>query len=244
MIPKWDSYTALGWLGMIAVPLAPAFFFAWDVFIEVQALTAGLVWLSVPVASLSAAGLEVVGILSGHTSMEFWKRRDKERAIIAAVIMVLYTGIGMYQLRATTGAIMFLIAPMVYILVALRHSLGEEKTTEKQQAIHGRRVEAQEREHRQRLEAAQLKLKHEENLAKINAKATAVNHPATVDKIDKVTHKTKTIENLTAAQRRIYEAIQAAPDANYTEIGATLGISRQAVSKQAKQMNGVIKGLQ
>lgn len=238
MIPKWDSYSALGWLGMVAVPLAPAFFFAWDVYTEVMTLTAGSGWAG-PVAALSAAGLEVVGILAGHTSMEFWKRKDKERAIVAGLIMLIYTAIGIYQLRGTTGAIMFLVAPMVYILVALRHGLSEEKTAENQEAIHNRRVEAQEREHRQRLEAAQLKLKHEENLAKINVKAQPA---ATLSTVDKQPHKTRTVENLTAAQRRIYDAIQATPDASYTDIGQQLGISRQAVSKQVKQMNGVIKG--
>ena len=30
-----NPYTVLGWIAMLAVPLAPVFFFAWDVYKEV-----------------------------------------------------------------------------------------------------------------------------------------------------------------------------------------------------------------
>lgn len=171
MMPKRDSYTILGWVAMVSVPFAPALFFGWSVYRDAMGETAGVKWLSILAAFTAALGLELIGILAGHNTIEFWKRGDNGRAIVAGVIMLVYTVIGMWQLRDTAGAIMFVIAPMAYILVAMRHNLNEEKKEEKGAAVYQLRVEAQEREHRQRLEAAQLRLKHEERMETIKAKA-------------------------------------------------------------------------
>ncbi len=50
-----------------------------------------------------------------------------------------------------------------------------------------------------------------------------------------------TVADLTEAQRRVYDAIKAQPDATHTQIGELLGISRQAVSGHVSRMNGVMK---
>lgn len=233
MMPKWDSYSAMGWIGIFTVPLAPAFFFAWDIFTEVMGKTGGIVALAVAVAIAAAVGLEVVGILAGHNAIEFWKRKERESAIAAGVIMVCYTAIGMYQLRGTTGAIMFLVAPMVYILVALRHNLGEEKTAEKQQVNYDRRVEAQEREHRQRLEAAQLKLKHEERMEQIKAKATTP-----VAQIVAMQQPQATTE--TTKKERMMSLWQ--PGMGATELARRAGVNKSTASRYIN--NGAMKHYQ
>lgn len=51
------------------------------------------------------------------------------------------------------------------------------------------------------------------------------------------------LPELTPAQLRVYEAIQAQPTATNAEIAETLGISRQAVSGHVARMNGAVAAL-
>lgn len=46
--------------------------------------------------------------------------------------------------------------------------------------------------------------------------------------------------SLTPTRKRILNAFRDQPDATITEIAGQLGVTRQAVSKQVKQMNGVL----
>ena len=121
-------YTVIGWLGMVAVPIAPAFFFAWRIYSEAITLTQRP-WLAIPVAIFSAIGLEIVGIYAGHVGMQYHQRADR-RWWLAAGIMLIYVAIGVYELRGTIGMVMFLITPLVYILVALHHGLSEQQAEE------------------------------------------------------------------------------------------------------------------
>jgi hypothetical protein len=67
---------------------------------------------------------------------------------------------------------MFLIAPLVYLLVALQQSAGA--TENAQETAENRKLaqEAEEREWQRKMELADKRLKHEEKLARIQAKAT------------------------------------------------------------------------
>lgn len=167
-----DPYTTLGWLATIAVPIAPAFFFGWSVYTEIQTQTNGHTWLAVPIGSLSAFGLEVTGILAGHMLVEFWQRQSYGRAAIAAIILLIYTSLGVIHLQGTVGAIMFLIAPLVYLLVALRHTLTNETAAERDQTQAQRQQTAADRQHQRQLEITQLQLKHQEKLARIQYQAS------------------------------------------------------------------------
>jgi len=169
-----DTYSTIGWLAMIAVPVAPAFFFGWNVFAEVRAETEGLLWLAIPVGVFSAFGLEVTGILAGHLLMEFWKRRSYDRAALSGVILLIYTAIGVVHLWGSVGSTMFIIAPLVYLLVALRHTLTNETAVEENQGGYQRQAAAEDREHQRRLDVEKMRLQHEERLARINGKNGAM----------------------------------------------------------------------
>lgn len=158
---KRDIYTIIGWGAMVAVPLAPAFFFGWEIYTAVLDMTA-IAWLAVPVAVVSAAGLETVGIFAGHVGMAYHERSDR-RWWLAATIMMIYVAIGVYELRGTIGMVMFLIAPLVYVLMALHHGL-ETAVTDERKAVQA------DKDFSRRLALQKEQWKHEEKLARITAK--------------------------------------------------------------------------
>ena len=86
---KNSIYDYLGWIAVVAVPIAPVFFFAHKIY-NVALTMAGSFWLSLSVGVISAIGLEIVGIYAGHTAMEFWRRGDNTRAAISGAIMLAY----------------------------------------------------------------------------------------------------------------------------------------------------------
>jgi hypothetical protein len=68
-------YTIIGIVAMIAVPLAAAITFGFEIGNDVLVRT-GAVWAAVVSGAGAAIGLEVTGIYSGHLVMQLWPRRD------------------------------------------------------------------------------------------------------------------------------------------------------------------------
>ena len=156
-----NLYTILGWIATIAVPISPVFFFGWEVYKQV--LTRSSSWLLAGgVGLVSAIGLEIVGILAGHLAMEFWRAGRMNRAYLAGGIMAIYVLIGVIELWGTIGVVMFLIAPLVYVLVAL-NQVAEyeqregERDKKRSQVIDYRQHEAEaQRQHEARLRKMEL----------------------------------------------------------------------------------------
>lgn len=166
-------YDYLSLIAMIAVPLAPAFFFGHAVYTAVVSLPAAA-WIAVTVGVMAALGLELVGILAGHVANTAWRLGDYGRAVLGGLIMAVYVVIGVVELWGSIGAVMFLIAPLVYLLAALQEGLhtavnqqAAETAVSRQQEQEDRR---QQRDHEQRMELERLRLAHEEKLARIAAK--------------------------------------------------------------------------
>lgn len=170
-------YDYLSLVAMIAVPLAPAFFFGHAVYTAVVSLPAAA-WIAVTVGVMAALGLELVGILAGHVANTAWRLGDYGRAVLGGLIMAVYVVIGVVELWGSIGAVMFLIAPLVYLLAALQDGLHTavsqqvvETAVSRQQEQEERR---QQREHAQRMELERLRLAHDEKLARIAAKTQTV----------------------------------------------------------------------
>lgn len=117
-----DRYSILSLLAMVLVPLAPVFFFGHAVYLAVLQLPAPG-WVATAVGLAGAVGLELVGILAGHVTNAAWLQQDHGRAVIGAAILITYVAIGVAELWGTIGAIMFLIAPLVYLLAALQDGI-------------------------------------------------------------------------------------------------------------------------
>ena len=176
---------------MLAVPVAPAFFFGFSIGQEVygQVLSLTQITLAAALAAIviglfSAAGLELVGIMSGHLAVKLWGQEKPIKAAICALIMVAYVGLGISGLESLLqkGVVMFLIAPLVYFLVGIKEQAerDEQAAIEEMERIAAAEAASQEDERQKEAEAeawqrklqlAELKLKHEEKLARIEAKA-------------------------------------------------------------------------
>ena len=150
---------------ILITPIAPATFFGHQAYTALLGQT-GAPWLAVVGGIATAIGLELVGLLAGHTTIEFWRRGDR-RAWLAALLLVAYIAIGTVELwRVPVGRAVFLIAGLAYIVAGLRHD-AEQVATETAQDRVDDRAEAQE------LARLRLQYQHEEKLARIQAKATA-----------------------------------------------------------------------
>lgn len=110
-----------------AVPAAPAFFFAHAVYSSVESMSNSN-GFAVFIGSVAALGLESAGILAAHIAVKLYGDGEKSKANVAALIALCYlvagiTGIVLFENASNdakiTGVIMFLIAGMVYILLAL-----------------------------------------------------------------------------------------------------------------------------
>lgn len=166
-----NMYNYLGWAAMLSVPLAPAFFFGFeffkDVYGQIYAWTPNVWVAAIPsliIGLVSAAGLEFVGILSGHNAIRFWERKELNQAVICAIILVSYVALGIVGLENiwTKGVVMFLVAPLVYVLIGMQGQLDKVESKEAE-------LETEDRQDERELKRLRLQLAHEEKMAKIQA---------------------------------------------------------------------------
>ncbi len=220
-------YDVIGWVAMIATPLAAATLFGWNLYTYLYGRSVPMP-LAISGGISGAVAIESVGIYAGHVGMDYARRRDW-RGLVAAVAMIFYVWFGWSKVPEY-GAV-FVLAGFVYALVALRAEAVEEVTAATQAA----RADTN---WQRRMELERERMKHDERLARIAAKA----QPAQVaaQPTAQPTQPTAQPAQLTEAQRRVYDAIKAQPDATNTQIAAALGISRQAVSSHVAAMNGAV----
>lgn len=190
----------------------------------------------------TAVGIEIVGILAGHTLEGYWRLGDAWRGVLSFALLLVYTLAAVYVLRGNQVlTVVPVVAAIVYILAALSDGLTTAVKKVERAAVvelnHELRNKQADADHKRQMQMEQLRLRHEEKMATIQATP----QPLTTLQVAPVNHPT--IDTLTAAQRRVYDAIQETPGATYGAIGQRLGITRQAVSKHVKDMNGVMKRL-
>ena len=84
--------------------------------------------LALVIGGVAALGLESAGILAAHTAIRFYTNGERQRAIIATAITMIYLVIGIVSIwffegtgqdAQVAGTAMFLIAGAVYVLIAL-----------------------------------------------------------------------------------------------------------------------------
>ncbi len=165
---KVNFYTLIKYLSLFCAPFSPAVFFGGKIYTEATELGFGF-YLSLAAAISAAIALETVGILAGHAMITFFGQKKYFFSGVALLILGTYVGLGVYELWATAGAIMFGVAFLVYVLIALKeeaermnHELAQKAEAEQaeRQTAHDDRVAQLEREAR---------LAHETELAKIAA---------------------------------------------------------------------------
>lgn len=120
-----NFYDYLGKISIIVTPLAAAIVFGWWSYEAAYTITA-VAGLSIVAGLSMAIALEGIGMMAGHIASDLYQQKDR-RWLIAAFIMIIYVCVGLYELRGTSIAVVFLLSPLIYILVAMQHTVGEEK---------------------------------------------------------------------------------------------------------------------
>ena len=234
-----NKYSLLANISIIAVPLAPAFFFGQRVYTAVID-TGAAVLLAVIVATAAAIGLESIGIIAGHSAITAAQRGDKGKTAAGAAVMLLYILIGLIELWPGIGAVMFLLSGLAYINLAINNALTEDTQQDTAANILAIERKIAEDTHRRQLEATAQQHKHAEKLARIEAKQrepkrTAANQNEPRRNRDEIGTK------LTPKQKRIAETIRAnPPDATNQAISDLMadGTTPQYIGRVRKQLNG------
>lgn len=237
-------FTIIGWLSIIATPVAPAYFFGAAV-----ASTIETAWLGNIVGTFAAIGLEGIGIFAGHTAVKSFRLGLTKEGLVATAVLIAYVVLGAYKLEGF-GRIMFFMAPLGYLILGLHDSIivYEEKSiaseNEAQRAVEAQlaadnetkleamRLEAERQKERDQLAdqrqeridqqaAEKERLAHEERMAKIAAK-TANNEAKITPKIAKITPESspspRRKNTLTAAEKAAIAQMETA------DIVATFGV--------------------
>jgi hypothetical protein len=130
----------------------------------------GIPSLSVVAGIGSAVGMEAVAALAGHTALTNYRNGDS-RWKMAAVVMLLYVVIGLYELGPTIGGSMFIIAAAFYFLIALRNDAVEEKREKFADKADALELKKYQLKLSQELKIAQAEMGAITRVEKLNAKA-------------------------------------------------------------------------
>ena len=180
-------------IGRLFPPVAMVVFLTREIIVSQGDLFGIWVYLVAVGAAFTAVGYEIVGILSGHALELASRNSDRARMSIAAVLLTVYTGIGVYifwgqralVLIPIVAAIVYLVSSLVEGLedeakrieaVAASHDAFEEEEARKNAAFdRSERAKASERE---AAESLKLKLAQAEHDA-----AVAIAEQATIAKV-------------------------------------------------------------
>lgn len=159
----------------LAIPAAMVSFLTIEIGKSQQA-TGWLLYLIYGAAFCTAVGIELWGIIAGDNLDKSWKLNHGR--VWSVVQMIIYVIIGGWLLRHNLTIVMLpLVAALAYVASGFADSLdtavSRREVTEAENAEWDREQEALDKELERRLRVADAKLKHEERMARIAAKARA-----------------------------------------------------------------------
>lgn len=168
-----NTYTILGYIAMIVMPLAASINFGWQAY-------SGFISNHVPVSLATIGGvsvgigLELLGAIAGHLAIKYYGQRDWNRTGISSAAIALYVLVGTVEMLTIPFARFIpLLAAVVYVLVGLQDdatSQDQAKAKEQRQSliIQHRKEEAEAiRQHE--LEMEKLRLNAELKKEKLKA---------------------------------------------------------------------------
>lgn len=221
-------YDIIGIAAMIATPLAAAVLFGWNLYNYLIARSVPP-FLAITGGIAGAVAIESVGIYAGHVAMDYIRRRDW-RALIALAAMAFYVYVGWS--KTPDYGVVFVLAAFVYVLVSLRSEAVENDT--QQQATARADTNWQ-----RRMELERERMKHDERLARIEAKARpdkadmSTGHKA--DKADMAGHV------LSDRQLAVLDMLR--QERTQADIAAVLGVSERTIRRDIVTLNGQVKNL-
>lgn len=151
----------------ILTPLAMVVFLSYE--LSQSLAVTGLWYVALLIGSVcTAVGIEIVGILAGHTLEGYWRIGDAWRGLLSFALLLAYTVTAVYILAGTSLIIVPIIAAIVYILASLTDGL-ETAVNRQEVATAVRQTfdleqEARENDHRREMETRQAGLKAQNDL--------------------------------------------------------------------------------
>jgi hypothetical protein len=226
-------YDALAILAVILTPVAMMTALGWTAYSAILTETR-IVALAVVAGVATAAAVECIGIVAGETALWFHGRNDA-RWKLAALILVGYVAFGIFILQGTALALLPIMASAVYVLIGLRAQAQRETTAETVRAIDEAQAGAIAAESERQWQHEQWRIQQADRTrikmaqAEVTKEAKAPEPPA---------ESAPKAPPLSPKAREIYNAFLEKPTASYTEIAASVGVSRQFVGQVARQLNG------
>lgn len=162
-------------IGRIATPAAMVVFMTYEISRSMAVTGAWLIAIIIGAAA-TAVGIEVVGILSGHALETSWRVGDQWRALLAFMLLLIYTVGAVYILRKNDTIMPVpIIAAIVYVVAALvdgleQHKAHEETAVSQREAVDLEQLRL-DRELEREIKRQQQADKTAVQLARIEAKA-------------------------------------------------------------------------
>lgn len=174
-------------IGRVATPAAMVVFMTYEIS-RSMAVTGGWLVAIVIGAALTAVGIEVVGILSGHALETSWRVGDQWRALLALALLLIYTVGAVYILRRNDTIMPVpIIAAIVYVVAALVDGLERQVAQEETAVSQRESVDLEQlrldRELEREIKRQQQADKTAIKLAQVQLEANQSQHRASIEQI-------------------------------------------------------------
>lgn len=222
----------------VLTPLAMVTFLTIEI-TQSQNLPAPLIYVIAIAAFFTSVGLEAWGVMAGQNLERAWRMNRGKWS--TALMLILYASVSVYLLRTnSTLVVLPIVAALVYVSAALSDSLEtavsqQDEQTAVQQAFDLEQLAADRATDRQiKIERARAKMQPPRNPATQPSHATG--QPVGPE-----------VGQLPGTRGLVAQAYQRNPGATQQEIADWMlnqhgiTISRQAVSKHKRSLNGVLK---
>lgn len=208
----------------ILTPLAMVVFLSYE--LSQSLAVTGLWYIALLIGSVcTAVGIEIVGILAGHTLEGYWRIGDAWRGLLSFALLLAYTVTAVYILAGTSLVIVPIIAAIVYILASLTDGL---ETAVNRQEVATAVNQSFDLEQRSKDRDVDRQIKLEKARAKLTQPTAQPKETRPV------------APELSGKALEIYTLLKMQPGATDTQVGESVGVSRQYVGKVRKELNGSI----
>lgn len=230
-------------IGRVFTPMAMLVFLTYEI-VGSQTVTGGWRVAVLIGAGLTSIGVEVVGIMAGHTFEGYWRTGDKVRTAVSFFLLMIYMIAGIVILRHNSALLPIpVIATVVYLVSALAQSLEIEQakvgTADEARMAFDLEQEALDRQAERENERIKTEAMAQAKIERVRAKAAKVS-PETKESGEISTETAVKVEELAGNKLEIYRILRENPELSNTAVAETIGVSRQYVGQVKKELNGAL----
>jgi len=238
-------------VGPFFVALMPASFIGYSVYHIFGAADNHTAALSL--AIITAVALEAIGINAIHTAVDMYGRRRYGKAAIMGLMSIVYMGVATAVVAYSDEAFPDLIhnlgmaAPwltgIAYLATAFTEEVNRDETKSEIEAQAEQKGNQEEKTYQRELQRHQMKMEHEQNLAKIAANRDARVAKASQPSVPNVSRDTLDSGTPKEQVEAILQAVRNNPKPNMAQLARDLGIGRSTLYRRIGDMEsaGTIK---